>query len=235
MEFLAVLTVTTAAVFLLRNLIMRMPVAFYLSACAVVVLLFAGSSGLLGVWWRPVILLVQRCMVALALFTVVMFIGVFAKDSRIGLWLRPIRAELSIIACILCLGHMCAYAAPYALRAFSGTMSASMAIAFWVAVALFVLLLVLGITSFGAVKKRLRTTTWKSIQRLAYVFFALAYVHMMLMLAPAAVVGGAQALASVGMYSAVFLAYVVLRLCRAKKEAQCERGDRDAADASILA
>lgn len=215
MEFLVVLACSIAAVCLLRNVMLRMPIVFYVLACATVVLLFAGSSGLLGAWWRPVILLVQRCMVALALFVIVMFIGVFPKESKVGSWLRPIRAELSIIAWILCIGHMCSYAVPYAQRAFSGTMSLSMAIAFWVAVALFALLLVLGITSFGVVKKRMRTTTWKMVQRSAYVFFALVYVHMVLMLAPAAVAGGVQAQISIAMYTAIFLAYAILRLRRA--------------------
>ena len=99
-------------------------------------------------------------------------------------------------------------------NALSGTMSLSMAIAFWVAVCPVRLLLVLGITSFGVVKKRMRTTTWKMVQRSAYVFFALVYVHMVLMLAPAAVAGGVQAQISIAMYTAVFLAYAILRLRR---------------------
>ncbi|MFQ8866773.1 MAG: hypothetical protein ACLR67_00475 [Eggerthella lenta] len=55
---------------------------------------------------------------------------------------------------------------------------------------LLVLLLVLGVTSFGFVKKHMRTESWKRLQRWAYVFFGLVYVHLMLMLAPAASRGG---------------------------------------------
>ena len=73
-----------------------------------------------------------------------------------------------------------------------------------VALALLVLLLVLGVTSFAFVKRRMRTDSWKRLQRWAYVFFGLVYVHLMLMLAPAASQGGEAAVASVVVYTVIF-------------------------------
>lgn len=218
MEFLAVLAVATVAVFVLRNPLKKTPVAFYVLASVVAVMTIAGTSGLLGPWWRPAIPLAQRCMAALALFTIVMYIGVLPKDSKASGWLRPVRAELSIVAWILCLGHMCAYALSYAQRILAGSMSASMLLAFCIAVVLFLLLLVLGATSFNVVKRRMPMATWKNLQRLAYLFFALVYAHMLLMLVPAAAMGGARAQASIVVYSAVFALYAVLRLRRAGKD-----------------
>ncbi len=84
-----------------------------------------------------------------------------------------------------------------------------------VALALLVLLLVLGVTSFGFVERRMRTESWKRLQRWAYVFFGLVYVHLMLMLAPAASRGGEAALVTVAVYTVVFGAYAVLRVRRA--------------------
>ena len=223
MEFLFVFVVTTAAAFALREPLRRWPMAFYALACAVVILFLAGANGLLlGVWWKPAIVLVRRCMVALSLFALVMLIGVLPKGSRPDAWLRPVRAELSIVACILCLGHMCAYLAPYAVRAASGSMEPPMLVSFVVALVLFVLVLVLGGTSFGFVKQRMHARTWKAVQRLAYAFFALAWVHLMFMLAPAALAGGERAIASVAVYTALFGAYLVLRLYRAHKDRQSE-------------
>lgn len=222
MEFAIVLVATAAAALCLREPLRRWPAAFYALAAAVVAIYLAGAHGLIaGGWWKPTIVLVQRCMVALSLFAVVMLIGVLPKGSKLDGWLRPVRAELSIVACILCLGHMCAYLGPYAARALSGSMGASMLASFAVALVLFVLVLVLGITSFGFVKQRMGGRFWKSVQRLAYLFFGLAWVHVVFMLVPAASKGGEQALLSLGVYTMLFAAYLALRLIRAWKD---ERG-----------
>ena len=91
-----------------------------------------------------------------------------------------------------------------------------MVAAFVLAVVLLALLVVLGVTSFNFAKKRMRAETWKKVQRLAYPFFMLVYVHLLLMLAPA-VPAGRHCRPNVGfaVYSAVFLAYAALRLARA--------------------
>ena len=111
------------------------------------------------------------------------------------------------------------YLASYLPRnVLGGAVSPNVMASFAVAVVLLVLLLVLGVTSFNAVKRRMRTDTWKKVQKLAYPFFLLVYVHLLLMLAPSALHGGIAATASVAVYSAVFLAYLVLRLFRAAKD-----------------
>ena len=227
MDFLIVLIVTLAAVFVLHDPIKKAPVLFYALAVCAVALLFAGSYGLLGKWWTPGIMLVQRCMIAFALFAIVMFTGALPRDLSAAKMLRSIRSELSIVACILCLGHVCMYLAPYALRALAGSMNASMLVSFAVAMLLFVLLLVLGVTSFGAVKRRMPSAAWKNAQRFAYAFFGLAYVHLMFMLAPSAALGGVQAQASIAIYSAVVVAYAMLRLHRAWKDRSLGIGSSD--------
>ena len=153
-------------------------------------------------------------MLSLALFVVVMYIGVFAKGSKVHQWLKPVRSELSIIACILACGHMAVYLGSYAPR-LGGTLGVNVVSALVVALALLVLLLVLGVTSFAFVKRRMRTDSWKRLQRWAYVFFGLVYVHLMLMLAPAASQGGEAAVASVVVYTVIFGAYAALRVRRA--------------------
>ena len=219
MEFLIVFVVTVACVLVLREPLRRWPVAFYALACAAVVVFLAGANGLLvGGWWKPAIALVQRCMVALALFAVVILIGALPKGSKLDQWLRPVRAELSIVACILCLGHMCIYLAPYASRALAGTLGATTLASFVVAVVLFALVIVLGVTSFDFVKHRMGGRTWKNVQRLAYPFFGLAWIHLMFMLAPAAAKGGEQALLSVAIYTALFAAYAILRVFRWRRD-----------------
>ena len=202
-----VLVATIVAVLALRQPLHKWPVAFYALAVVADVAYIAGIEGLLPrAVMSPLTLLMGKCMLSLALFVVVMYIGVFAKGSRVHQWLKPVRAELSILACILACGHMAVYLASYAPR-LGGAMGA--------ALALLVLLLVLGVTSFGFVKKHMRTESWKRLQRWAYVFFGLVYMHLMLMLAPAASRGGEAALITVAVYTVVFGAYAVLRVRRA--------------------
>ena len=215
MTFLMVLVATIVAVLALRQPLHKWPVAFYALAVVADVAYIAGIEGLLPrAVTSPLTLLMGKCMLSLALFVVVMYIGVFAKGSRAHQWLKPVRAELSILACILACGHMAVYLASYAPR-LGGAMGANVLSALVVALALLVLLLVLGVTSFGFVKKHMRTESWKRLQRWAYVFFGLVYVHLMLMPAPAASRGGEAALVTVAVYTVVFGAYAVLRVRRA--------------------
>lgn len=219
MQFLIVFAVTVVLTLALREPLRRWPVAFYALAVAVVAVYFAGAYGMLpGTWWKPLITLVQRCMVALSLFAVVMFVGALPKGSRLDSWLRPVRAEISIVACFLCLGHMCAYLAPFASRALAGSLAGTTLASFVVALVLFVLLIVLGITSFNFVKRRMSGRMWKNVQRLAYPFFGLTWAHLVFMLAPAASKGGGPAVLSVAIYSILFIAYAVLRLLRWRKD-----------------
>lgn len=109
---------------------------------------------------------------------------------------------------------MAVYLVSYAPR-LGGALGANVLGALGVALALLVLLLVLGVTSFGFVKRRMRTESWKRLQRWAYVFSGLVYVHLMLMLAPAASRGGEAALVTVAVYTVVFGTYAVLRVRRA--------------------
>jgi methionine sulfoxide reductase heme-binding subunit len=222
MVFLLVLVITIAVAFALRNPLKEMPWVFYAAATVVVVLLFLGVNDFLGPWWKPLLLLIQRCMVPLALFTLVMFIGVLPKTSKAALWLRPVRAELSIVACILCLGHVCMYLGTYATRVFSGSMRATTLISFCIALVLFILLLILGITSFNFIKRHMSTHAWKNVQRFAYVFFMLTYVHLMFILLPAALQGGEQAKLSVIIYTLLFASYGILRILRAYRDKTCE-------------
>lgn len=221
MTFLMVLAVTVAACLALRTPLHKWPVAFYVLAVAADVAYVIGVEGLLPrVVMGPLTLLMGKCVLSLALFVVVMYIGVFAKGSKVHQWLKPVRSELSIIACILACGHMAVYLGSYAPR-LGGTLGVNVVSALVVALALLVLLLVLGVTSFAFVKRRMRTDSWKRLQRWAYVFFGLVYVHLMLMLAPAASQGGEAAVASVVVYTVIFGAYAALRVRPGARRPAC--------------
>lgn len=219
MGFAATLIVTAGLSLALRDIVKKYAPAFYCVAFSLTILFLAGANGVVpGSRWEMLVLPVQRCTVALSLFTVVMFIGVLPQGGALDVRLRPIRSELSITACILCLGHVCRYLVPYAGRAIAGSLAASTAVSFAIAVILFVLLCVLGVTSFGFVKRHVRSQTWKNVQRLSYVFFALVWMHILFMFVPAALNGGGEAFLNVVVYSVVFAVYLVLRIVRLFKE-----------------
>lgn len=217
MTFALILACTVAACFALRNPLKKWPMLFYVLAVIVDLFFIAGVTiGLPRAIWSVFFLLIQKCTMPTAIFVVVMYIGVLPRSSKAFSWLKPVRAELSIIAWILSLGHMVVYIVSYLPRLTAGyAFSGNMLIAFVLAVILLVLLLLLGITSFNFVKRHMRAETWKKVQKLAYPFFILTYVHILFMLAPAAFKGGIAAQASVVVYSVVFLLYVVLRAYRA--------------------
>lgn len=220
MNFLLVLLCTVVLVFALKKPVKRFPMLFYGIAVLLDVLFICNAFvPFPRVVSSALLLLIHKCTLSLALFVVVMYVGVFAQGSKAKTYLLPIRAELSIIAWILSLGHMAVYLMSYVPQVSHSVehMSGATLGALAVALVLFALLLVLGVTSFNFVKKRMRKESWKRVQMLAYPFFLLVYAHLLLMLLPAALKGGLAAQASVAVYSAVFVGYVSLRLYRAAK------------------
>ena len=210
---------TVGFAFTCKRPIKACPMAFYALAVVLDVLFVVGSfMGLPAMLYDVLFLLLHKCTLATALFAVVMYIGVFARDGRVAQYFRPIRAELSIMAWLLSLGHMAIYLSSYASTLALGLPQTNVAVALVVALALFALLVVLGVTSFNIVKKGMKKETWKRVQLLAYPFWGLVYVHLLLMLLPSAVRGGAAAQVSVIVYSVVFLGYAVLRVARALRD-----------------
>lgn len=217
MNAILVLIITIAACFALRNPMKKAPVVFYvLAAVAVATFLALDSIGAsrgmrLAFFWT-----IQKCLVPLAMFIVVMYIGVFSHTSKVARWLRPIRAELSIIAWILTLGHVVAYLQSYLSPLIGGAgVKSNVMMGIVVALVLFVLLILLGVTSFKFVKKHMDMKGWKALQRLSYLFFGLVYAHLLLLLMPSAVSGGVAATVSVVTYTVIFVGYAILRVRRA--------------------
>lgn len=222
MTFFIVLSATALLCVLLRNRVRRHPLAFYavcvLFDAALLYCSFFGAPRWLG---SAMYVLMQKCMLPLSLFVVVMYVGCFPKRSLPERWFMPIRGELSIMACILALGHIAFYLASYLPRVMAGSsLGLNVLSSFFLALALLALMLVLGATSFKFVRRRMDAALWKRVQRASYLFFGLTYAHLVLMLFPSALSGGAAAQLSIGSYSVVFLVYFIWRVLRARYDAQ---------------
>jgi DMSO/TMAO reductase YedYZ heme-binding membrane subunit len=216
MLFLGTLVVTVFVVALIHKPLKRFSWLFYLLAiavCAAELWLYglpaAERSAIFGIPY----LIMRRGYLALALFTLVMFVGVFKDSSPVRRALLPLRAELSIIAAILIMGHAVPYLAGY-LQLFFGSAALrfNIALSLIVSLVLLLLLTMLTVTSFNVVRRQMRADVLKRVQRLAYVFFLLIYAHLIGFLLPSALQGASVALTSISIYSLVFLSYGVLRL-----------------------
>lgn len=216
MAFITVLAITVAICFGLRKSLKRHCNLFYGLAIGLEAFYGLGCIVEFPDWlWQPLYLLMQQCTLAMALFVVVMYAGAFSKDSLVGRKIRPIRTELSIIACLLVVGHMLVYL-PCIPRLFKGALVSNVVlIGLVVAVFLTVLTLILGVTSSTRIKKWMGTTQWKHVQKLAYLFYAFVYLHLLVVLVPSLQHGVTNAIVTAVVYTLVFAVYVVLRFRRA--------------------
>ena len=121
MTFAVVLLVTALICCVLRNPLRKAPWLFYgLAVVFVVLYLVAGTLGLPGPVNQALLVLMNKCLLPTALFVLVMYVGVFPKGSAIRRWLQPLRTPVSIVACILVLGHMVRFIGAYAARVLGG-------------------------------------------------------------------------------------------------------------------
>lgn len=233
MEVIVIVALCFAFAAIFRNAIKSYPALFYTVAALLAILvagfvLFRNIPG----FARPILPLIQRCLLAFGLFTVVMFIGVFPEKSPARKHLAPIRGELSIMAAILTVGHIVGYLSSYLPQMLAGfaSMSITMIASFAVSFTLVILLIPLTTTSFHAVRKAMDIAAWKRLQILAYPFFILIFLHIALILIPSVSTLGQRAFSSIVVYTGIVLAYGILRL----RKAWLDRSTQKAADGEAL-
>lgn len=228
MSFLVVTSLTCAFAVLVAPSIKKAPLLWYGVAIGVDMLYFSGvSCGFPSSVLQVLSVTVQRGLLATALFIVVMYCGVLPERSLVRERLMCARAELALIASILAAAHCANYFGSYAsvLLTATGALSWNQSASLMIALVLLVLLVVLGITSVKFVRRRMRPDVWKLVQRGSYGFFALIYVHELLVLYPSAAKGHAEALVSCVAGGVIFSLYFVLRIRKwAKTRARASTG-----------
>ena len=152
-----------------------------------------------------------------AMFVVAMYTGALPKGNKLIAPLMKIRGELSITAAILVLCHNFTYGMTYFRMLFTKTslLSATQLAAAVISLVLIAIMIVLTVTSFPSVRKKMQAKKWKQLQRTAYVFYGLMYVHIMLINIPYARLGLGMYVANVVIYSIVFLGYAAMRISKA--------------------
>lgn len=224
MIFIIALLLALALTLLCGPALRRCPGAFYAGAAIV-------SGVVIALYWAapeflPLALRTRLpvCLGAFgtACFAVVMYAGALPNGSRLTKVIMPVRGELSIFACLVTLGHNLSFGKNYLTPGylFSGPVTATK-IAAWVSAVLILLMLVLTVTSIKKVRRRFQPKKWKALQRWAYLYYGLTYVHVLLLTIPAVWNGRSGYWLTLLAYSAVFLSYA---LCRLEKAALVKRG-----------
>ena len=149
---------------------------------------------------------------ATALFAVVMYTGVLKRGTEVSNRLRAVRGEISIIASILTLGHNFSYGLTYfpALFVNPGSIAPNFLLATICTIVMIAIMIPLMVTSFIKVRRKMKQANWKKLQQLAYLFYTLIYVHVLLINIPYAKMGREGYFMNVIIFSVVFLLYGAL-------------------------
>ena len=222
MVFLISLILTALLIASGRNFLKKHAAVCYVLAAAisaaVVVCTATGASAAFPAWVRSWIWpIFARSALSTALFAAVMYAGAVPNGSKLMKAVMPIRGELSIIASILTLGHNISFGLTYFRLLFTqpDCLPVNQLLAAICSLVMLCIMLPLFITSFKCVRNKMKGSSWKKLQRLASGFYALIYIHVLLLTLPGAQKGNGSYLLTVVVYSVVFLAYGALRVRKA--------------------
>lgn len=157
---------------------------------------------------------------AAALWCIVMWAGALPNGSAPIKKIMPIRGELSILASAVTLSHIITYGIQY-IKTISNNIklgrsfTTEFILTCVTVIILTLIMLPLAVMSFKKIRKKMNPKTWKNIQRSAYVFYALIYVHIMVLYIPQAQRGMTDKYISIIAYSVVFIGYAAMRIRKA--------------------
>ena len=212
------LIIVALFIYFLKDSLKKYANIFYIGAAVISIAVFLLEFLPMPLFVKNNILgIFAKGSIGTAMFVVVMYTGALPKGNKLIAPLMKIRGELSITAAILVLCHNFTYGMTYFRMLFTKTslLSATQLAAAVISLVLIIIMIVLTVTSFPAVRKKMQAKKWKQLQRTAYVFYGLMYVHIMLINIPYARLGLGMYVANVVIYSIVFLGYAAMRIAKA--------------------
>ena len=216
MLFLIALVIAVSFSLLCAPALRKKPLPFYIAAAVIsaAVVIHAQYRIENEFVQKYILALFSKGAVATAFWCVVMFVGALPQKSAPRKRLMPSRGELSIFSALLTLSHIVTYAVIYIKRLINPDFDPQTDFIVTCAVVILLLCIMIPLTviSFKKVRSKMKPKTWKSIQRTAYLFFALIYVHVLVLYLPRAIRGTDGYLLTVTVYTAVWALYLVMRL-----------------------
>lgn len=218
MLLIVALIIISLFIYFLGDSLKKHPNAYYIGDAAISIGIFLLGFVDMPLFVKKNILgIFAKGSLGTAMFVFVMYAGALPKGNRFIAPLMKIRGELSITAAILVLCHNFTYGRTYFRMLFvqPEILSETQLAAAIISIILIMIMLVLTITSFPSVRKSMQAKKWKQLQRTAYLFYGLMYVHIMLINIPYARLGMSMYIVNVIVYSIVFLGYAAMRISKA--------------------
>lgn len=209
------LVLAVAFVFLCGKVLKKHPILFYSGAGIItIVLALIPFDGVPDFVNNYILALFRRGSLATAIFIIVMYTGALKNGSALMKKLIVIRGELSIMASIMILCHNIFFGKIYFVRLFTSasTMPVTQLLAAIASLLMLVIMIPLAIMSFPKVRKKMKPKLWKRLQRFAYVFYALIYIHIFLLTYSSAQARRGDYALSLILYTIVFGVYLVMRV-----------------------
>lgn len=215
MVLLTSLIIVTLFYLIFAGAIKKYPVVFYLGFYlwqAVVIAYYGLELGQnVPDWFTTYFMdIFKRGMFSTDTFIIVMFLGAVTTHNSVTRKLMGIRGELSIIGSISVICHNIVFGVVYfpALVQHPELMTARNIAASVVSIILVIILIPLFVTSFKCVRKKMKAKNWKNLQRFAYPFYFLIYLHVMILYT-----ADVNAhLTGIIIYTVIYVSYAVLRL-----------------------
>ena len=162
-----------------------------------------------------------RGYISIAFFILVMFAGALNPKWRITRKLLSIRAELAIIASIFIIPHSIIYFVRFILLKLPKIIKTGIIPKIYIGyisigIIAFIIMLPLFVTSFKKVRRKMQGRKWRNLQRLAYIFYFIVYIHILLILLN----GKEMDWLRLSSYTIIFAVYTILRLIKYKNSIQ---------------
>ncbi len=209
------LVLAVAFVFLCGKALKKHQILFYSGAGIItIVLALIPFDGVPDFVNNYILALFRRGSLATAIFIIVMYTGALKNGSALMKKLIVIRGELSIMASIMILCHNIFFGKIYFVRLFTSasTMPVTQLLAAIASLLMLVIMIPLTIMSFPKVRKKMKPKLWKRLQRFAYVFYALIYIHIFLLTYSSAQARRGDYALSLILYTIIFGVYLVMRV-----------------------
>lgn len=214
MKLLITLFITLFIIMLAENSIRKHPSIWYLSAflLSLLCLLLPSSVPVWLTYFANNI--IGRGTLATALFILVMYARILPPKSRLFRTLMSLRAPLAIMAAFMILLHNGTYFIHYYRNISQRNISMTPLerLAACCTILMLILLIPLTITSFSYFRKKLKGKTWKNIQRLSYLFYALIYLHVACLFSAQILQGNHTYQRELAIYTAIFGIYLICRI-----------------------
>ncbi|MBU3114258.1 ferric reductase-like transmembrane domain-containing protein [Clostridium lacusfryxellense] len=157
----------------------------------------------------------MRGHISIAFFILVMFAGALNPKWKITRRLLSIRAEIAIIASILIIPHSIVYLVRFILLKLPKIIKTGIIPPLYIGyiiigIIAFIIMIPLFITSFKKFRCKMKSKDWRNLQKKAYIFYFLVYIHILLIMLNEKQID----MLKLSSYSIIFGTYTILRLTK---------------------